>query len=77
MNRNDQTIEETDVVLHQQLQGKRVVRDNAYSDEYVLYANQTVYVFTIERQSELTATDRNTLQQLIASFTDHYAFSNR
>lgn len=73
VNRRDRTVEEISMPIHQPLTGKHIVTGNDYSDEYVVQFENTVYVITLERSTNLSTADRAYLETIIYSLSANYA----
>jgi hypothetical protein len=73
VNRSDRPSEDLPFSVHQPLVGKHIITGNTYSDEYIVWFEDTVYVITVERSSDVTELDRAYLQTLISTFSANYA----
>lgn len=77
VNRSDQVVEEVTLPVHKPLEVRHVRSDTNYSDEYILYAHNTVYIIRLERDAGVTEADKVNLQKIVQSFSDHYAFQHK
>ena len=73
VNRLDQLTELTDLTSRQPTLSRHVITGTTYADEYVLLADNYVYVLTIQRDDGLTEADRMLLKSLVESFSLFYA----
>lgn len=74
VNRSDQVTEAVTLPIYKPLEVRHVQTETNYSDEYILYAHNTVYVLRLERDAGVTEVDQVNLQNIVRSFSDHYAF---
>lgn len=73
VNRPDQTTEPIDFTPRQPAEVQHLVTGTTYSDEYVILANNVVYVLTLQRDAGLTDDDRRLLRTMTESFSLFYA----
>ena len=73
VNRPDQPAESVSFTPRQPAASQHIVTNTTHTDEYVILANNRVYVLTMQRDSGLTDDDRIVLQTMTESLSLFYA----